>query len=236
LRLNHFLATCGIGSRRICEQYIREGRVTVNGTVETNPSIRISNEQVAFDNRKVSPENELYYLALHKPSGYLCSSSDKSGKPLALDLVSPHFQARLFTVGRLDFLSSGIILITNDGSFSKKVSHPASKIEKEYVVETKDPVNKDFLERCRRGISIAGETYRIKRYDMKTGRKVRLILVEGKNREIRRMFAAGKLTIKRLHRTRIGPVHLGTLKPGTYRRLKPGEIKSLLKSGQHPRR
>ncbi|MBN2050070.1 MAG: rRNA pseudouridine synthase [Spirochaetales bacterium] len=226
-RLNHYLALCGVGSRRACETYIREGRVTVEGIPLTDPSFRVTGEVVAFDGKTVSPESTQVYLALHKPPGYLCSSKDPSGKPLAVDLVSPHIPVRLYTVGRLDFLSSGLILLTNDGDFAKKVSHPSSKIEKEYVVETKQPIPEEYLKRCRQGVMIDRIHYRIAAYELKTGRKVRLVLVEGKNREIRKLFAREKLTIKRLHRIRIGPVNLGTLKPGEFRNLKPSEIRRL---------
>lgn len=227
LRLNHYLAVSGAGSRRGCEQLIRDGQVAVNGDVVLDPSVRITDETVTLRGIRLTPERDLYYIALYKPPGYLCSSSDPEGKPLAVDLVSQHFPVRLFTVGRLDFLSSGIILLTNDGNFSKKVSHPSSMIEKEYLVETKEVIPVDFLERCRRGIAVGPVRYRIKRYEVKTKRKVRLVLIEGKNREIRNMFSAARISVTRLHRTRIGPVALGTLKPGGFRRLKPGEIKVL---------
>jgi len=230
LRLNHYLSVSGCGSRRACEGYIREGRVAVNGIITVDPSRRITAEEVTLDGKKVSPEKDLYYIALYKPRGYLCSSSDPRGRPLAVDLVTPHVPVRLFTIGRLDFLSSGIILLTNDGHFSRHVAHPSSTIEKEYIVETKEPVPRDFLEQCRRGIKVEGISYKIKRYEIKTSRKTRLVLVEGKNREIRKLFSSAALTVKRLHRTRIGPVYLGSLKPGGFRHLKPREIKSLMGS------
>lgn len=227
IRLNHYLAMSGAGSRRACESFVREGRVTVDGDIVVDPSVRITRQEVKLNGKRVSPEKELYYLALNKPPGYLCSSSDPEGKPLAVDLVADHIPARLFTVGRLDFMSSGIILLTNDGDFSRKVAHPSSMIEKEYLVETKKPVSEDFLRQCRSGLTLGGETYTIKRYTLQTSRKVRIVLVEGKNREIRRLFTHARIPIKRLHRIRIGPVYLGNLKPAGFRRLKPREIKGL---------
>ena len=232
LRLNHYLSLGGAGSRRACEQYIRDGRVAVNGETVTDPSVRITGEEVTLNGRKIELERASYYLALHKPPGYICSSEDPSGRPLALDLVSAHIPARLYTVGRLDFMSSGLILVTNDGEFAKTVSHPSSMIEKEYIVETKQPVRKEFLEQCKRGIVVERVTYRVKRYDLQTSRKVRLVLLEGKKREIRNMFSSARITIKRLHRVRIGPVHLGTMKPAAFRRLKPSEIRILMNTGK----
>ncbi len=225
MRLHVFLARSGIASRRKSEALIAQGRVRVNDTVITEQGTQVGPEdRVYFDGREVHITRQKYYLALNKPAKVLCSNHDPEGRPLAVDLVKSDVPVRLFTVGRLDFMSTGLVFLTNDGEFADAVMHPSSGVEKEYIVETKDPVPREMLEEYRNGIRVEGTVYTLKSFDFKNGRKVHLTLEEGKNREIREVFMARKLKIKRLHRIRIGPVRLSGTRSGGYRELSEQEV------------
>jgi 23S rRNA pseudouridine2605 synthase len=217
------MARCGAGSRRACETYIRQGRVTVNG-VPARLGAKVTHEdRVVLDNRQLHLERGQVYLAVNKPAGYLCSNSDSRGRPLLLELLQDIPQ-RIFHVGRLDMRSSGLIFYTNDGDFAKTVSHPSSKIEKEYQVETKSPFPEDILRNYKRGLVIDGERYRLRGYQYKTPRKVVLTLIEGKNREIRRVFEHFGYFPSRIHRVRIGCVNIRGIPAGGYRPLGRKEV------------
>jgi len=231
VRLQLYMARCGIGSRRHCETYIREGRVTVNGVVAALGTKVAASDRVCLGRRRLSPETEKVYLAVNKPPGYLCANSDSRGRPLVLDLLQD-VAVRIFHVGRLDFRSSGLIFYTNDGTFAKIVSHPSSKIEKEYIVEAKDTISEELLENYKRGLTIAGEHYRLRKYQYKTPRKVILTLIEGKNREIRRVFQAFRVNLKRIYRVRVGCVEVRGLPAGGYRMLSRKEISWFINHGK----
>ena len=225
MRLHVYLARSGIASRRKSEALIAQGRVRVNDTVVTEQGTQVGPEdRVYFDGREVHITRQKYYLALNKPAKVLCSNHDPEGRPLAVDLVKSDVPVRLFTVGRLDFMSTGLVFLTNDGEFADAVMHPSSGVEKEYIVETKDPVPREMLEEYSNGIRVEGTVYTLKSFDFKNGRKVHLTLEEGKNREIREVFMARKLKIKRLHRIRIGPVRLSGTSSGGHRELTEQEV------------
>ena len=225
LRLQLFMARCGVASRRASEEIIREGRVTVNGEIVTHLGSKVSAEDdVRVDGKRLSLEREMVYVALNKPKRYLCTASDPEGRPLALDLLSPHFSQRLFSIGRLDFMSSGLILYTNDGEFARAVAHPSSGIEKEYRVDTKRPIPQELLDAYVDGITIEGERFQVREYRYKNPRSVRLVLIEGKNREIRKVFAHYHIGVKRIHRVRIGIVRLKGIPSGQYRPLTRKEV------------
>lgn len=228
VRLQVYLARSGVASRRSSEELIASGRVTVNGAAVTVPGTKVSpGDEVRLDGKPLGAE-KLVYLALNKPSEYICSSSDPQGRRLALELMPPGITERLYSVGRLDYLSSGLIFFTNDGEFTAKLSHPRSGLEKEYLVESTVPVPDSFAGEFRAGLVIDGERYRAKEVE-KTGRNsLRIVLVEGKNREIRRVFSYFHLHPKLLRRVRIGTVRLENLAEGTVRRLNAAERKSLL--------
>lgn len=225
LRLHVFMAKCGVASRRKSEALIAAGHVTVNGRTVRTLGERVGpDDEVCVDGRRIRMESRSVYFALNKPRAYLCTNSDPQGRPLALDLLRPHVPERVFSIGRLDYLSSGLILYTNDGEFARMVAHPSSRIEKEYRVETQRPVPVEHLEQYRRGIVVDGEPYQLVSYQMHNPRRVHLTLVEGKNREIRRVFAAWRIGVKRIHRVRIGSIHVTGLRPGEFRPLTQREI------------
>jgi 23S rRNA pseudouridine2605 synthase len=237
-RLQAFLAHAGVASRRASERLIQEGRVTVNGGVVTELGTKAAEgDIVCVDGIPVRRETAMHYRALHKPPGYICASSDPQGRPLALDLLPAGIGERLYSVGRLDFASSGLILFTNDGAFAAKTGHPSANIEKEYVVNTARPIPDELAARFTEGIRLediqTGETalFRAKSIRRIAPNTLSVVLIEGKNREIRRVFSHFHLHIVSLRRIRIGPVLLGNLPEGASRPLTPHERSALQESG-----
>ena len=224
LRLQVYLAQAGIASRRAAEKLIAQGRISINGTTVSVPGEKVlPGDRVCFDGQEVTKESRLLYLVLHKPPLYLCSSSDPQNRKLALELLPP-CPERLYSVGRLDYLSSGLIMFTNDGAFAALLGHPRREIEKEYLVEATGTIPDSLGEEFSRGITIDGVLYKAK-FIEKTGQKtLRVILLEGKNREIRRVFSHFRLHPRRLQRIRIGPVGLGNLAEGASRPLSEQEL------------
>ncbi len=226
MRLHVFLSRCGIGSRRKCEEIISSKRVSVNGTIVSSQGVIIGeNDVVHLDHKPVKPVTDKLYVALNKPVRYLCSNSDDFGRQLAVDLIQTDANVRLFHVGRLDYMSSGLVLYTNDGDFAQRVTHPSFEIEKEYVVMTKKRIDEEFLKEFRKGIVIENVRYKLNRYEIITQYKVRLWLNEGKNREIRKAFEHAKLAIDRIHRVRIGIVSIKGIASGQFRTLTRKEIR-----------
>ena len=204
IRLQAYLAHCGVASRRASEQIILDGRVCVNGQVVTALGTKVSDgDTVTVDGKRVHLEERKCYVLLNKPAGFVCSSSDEKGRQVAADLLRDSYKERLYNVGRLDMYSKGMILFTNDGDFAAKLSHPSSQIEKEYIVETSQDVTEETA-------------------------KIRIVLIEGKNREIRRMLESQNIGTRSLVRVRIGNVNLDDLRPGEHRNLTAQEVKGLL--------
>ncbi|MFP4382584.1 MAG: pseudouridine synthase [Spirochaetia bacterium] len=231
IRLQLFLARAGIGSRRKCETFIDEGRVTVNGRRVTEQGVKVGpGDKVTMDGKPVGTREKHKYIALNKPKGYVCSNYDPKNRPLAVDLCRPAVQERIYSIGRLDLNSSGLLILTNDGHFAEKIAHPRNEIEKVYLVESKEPVSAEGLDQYKKGIVIEGIRYVLKDYHFKTPRKVNLTLIEGKNREIRRVYEYFNWPISRIHRIRIGPVQVRGIPSGGFRFLTRNEI-SLLSKG-----
>lgn len=242
-RLQVFLAHSGVASRRKSEKYIAEGRVSINGKTVIEQGIKVGPEDIVrFDGDIVRPETIFRYIALNKPPGYLSSSRDPQGRRLAIELIAPYFEERLYNIGRLDFMSEGLLLFTNDGDFAQRVGHPSSEIEKEYLVEVPSTIKKArverSLERAKQGIEIEGVAYSIRSFKVVSAgeaedmdrHKIYLTLIEGKNREIRRLFSFFDIRIDRLTRVRIGILKLNTIPKGGYRHLKKEELDWFLRS------
>jgi len=227
VRLQVFLAHAGIASRRAAEKLIAEGRITVNGIKITIPGEKVlPGDEVRFDGKIVKTENRLVYLVLNKPPQYICSSYDPQGRALAISLL-PKYKERLYSIGRLDYMSQGLIIFTNDGKFAARLGHPRMEIEKEYLVDSTVPISDWIVEEFSRGVIVDGVLYKPVLVE-KTGRKsLRIILVEGKNREIRRVFSHYHLHAERLERIRIGPVCKADLKEGESRPLSAEELNRL---------
>ena len=229
LRLQVYLAHCGVASRRASEKIILDGRVSVNGNIITELGTKVTfKDSVSVDGKEIHLETTKRYILLNKPAGYVCSSSDEKGRAVAADLLKEKYSERLYNVGRLDMYSKGMILFTNDGDFAKKLSHPSSQMEKEYIVETSQDIPENFPSDFQKGFRIDGVFYKCKKCFILKPRKVKIILVEGKNREIRNVLEAANIGTKSLVRVRIGNVLLNDLKPGESRELTNDEVQGLL--------
>jgi 23S rRNA pseudouridine2605 synthase len=228
IRLQLWLARAGVASRRASEDIIRSGRVTVNGAVVTELGSRARlDDDVCLDGKRLALESEKRYLLLNKPSGYISAMSDPAGRPLAVELLKPYVAERVYNVGRLDEWSSGLLLFTNDGELAALLGHPSGGVDKEYEVATSVDIPDAFFAEFRAGLTIEGERYVALEAERKGPRGARIVLLEGKNREIRRVLEHFDLRAKSLRRTRIGPLRLGDLPEGRFRELSSREIEDL---------
>ena len=232
MRINKFIAQCGIASRRKAEELILSGKVSVNGEVCTNLATNVDEMDSVFVNgNQIYLPNNLEYYMLNKPKGYVCSASDDRGRKTVIDLIPTN--ARIFPVGRLDYDSEGLLLLTNDGELTYKLTHPKNEIEKTYVVNIEGDVSNDELNRLQKGVTIDGgvkfSPCKIKRVIMpnKNQSRFEIILHEGKNREIRRMFEAIGKNVAFLKRVKIADLKLGGLNRGEYRKLSTKEVNYL---------
>ncbi|HUZ17998.1 MAG TPA: pseudouridine synthase [Spirochaetia bacterium] len=229
VRLQVYLSRCGVASRRGCEALIEEGRVAVNGATVMQQGVKVGPaDTVTLDGKTLTPDRQFLYIALNKPRAYICTNSDPEGRPLAIDLLGKiAHRHHIYSVGRLDYLSSGLLLFTNDGELARAISHPSSRVEKEYSVETKEHVSEELLGAFKRGITYRGVRYSIDRYERKGALRLSIVICEGKNREIRNMFESARITVKRIHRVRIDGVSIKAMKPAEFRFLSKQEIESL---------
>ena len=234
-RLQKFIANQGICSRRKAEEYITSGRIKVNGNVimELGTKIDPSKDVVEVDGKKISNiAGKKVYILLNKPIGYVTTTRDQFNRNTVLDLVN--VKEKVLPVGRLDMYTSGAIILSNDGDFIYKITHPKYEVEKTYNVTLKGQVTDEEIEQLRNGVQI--ENYvtgkakvKILRIDKeKDLSRVELIIHEGKNREVRKMCEAIGRKVLALHRTKIGNISVKDLRLGTWRYLRPNEIKSLL--------
>lgn len=232
VRLQKFLAEAGVASRRASEQIIREGRVQVNGqpVIVLGSKVQPGRDKITLDGKPVRVQKKLY-LALHKPRGCVCSRKDELQRMTIYELL-PKEWAGVYSVGRLDFASEGLLFLTNDGEFALRLTHPRYGVRKRYVVTVAGRVDKITLEKFTRGIQNEGERLKAERAwlvsEGKTQSVVELELAEGKNREVRRLFESQGLMVQRLVRMQIGKIKLGELKPGRWRTLTQPEIKTLI--------
>lgn len=232
MRINKYLALCGVASRRKSEEYIKDGKVSVNGKILTDLSYKVNlkNDIVCLNGEKLSlPQNYVYYK-LNKPKGYICTASDDRNRKTIYELVkSP---VRLFSIGRLDYDTEGLIILTNDGDIAQKISHPSHETEKEYIVKIEGLIKESELAVLRAGVIENGvrmPSAKVELLDVKDGNsRISVTIHEGQNRQIRRMFdCIGKIIIM-LKRVRIGNIKLGGLKRGEYKQLNQYELFDLL--------
>lgn len=223
-RLSKKLAAAGIASRRKCEEIIFNGRVTVNNKVIIKPEHHVSDRDViCVDGERIRKQNKVYYM-LNKPRGYICSAASKKS---VLTLMPP--KQRLFTVGRLDKDTEGLIIITNDGDFAHKVIHPSSNIHKEYLVKVDREVFFEHLEKINEGTFVEGAFVKpVKITKIRRG-TMKIVVSEGRKHEVRQLVEAAGLEVKELKRIRIGGLQLGSLPTGSWRNLTNNEISMLCK-------
>jgi len=233
-RLQKHLADCGLGSRRFCETLITAGRVSVDGETVTELGTKIdpSTQKILCNGQGVSKEPTVTLL-LNKPPKVICTSDDPQGRTTVLDLLDD-LPARVYTVGRLDFMSEGLIIVTNDGTLAHALMHPRHHIEKVYKVWIDKPIGYHQLQKMTRGIPNQGETLRVLDIDegkhTRNGVEYTITLGEGKNRHIRRLMEHFDKKVFRLMRISIGPIRLDDLKTGEWRPAKPSELKLLRKA------
>ncbi len=233
IRLQKFLAEAGIASRRKCEEYIAQGRVKVNNQIaqlgtKVNPDV----DTILLDNKKIEKKEELIYILLNKPIGYVTTAKEQFARDSVLDLVK--VKQRVVPVGRLDMYTSGALLLSNDGDFIYKITHPKHEINKTYTVTLKGIVTKQDVETLENGVKI--EDYitkpakvKILRTDTeKNQSRLEITIHEGKNRQIRKMCEAIGKRVQALHRTKIGDINVKDLKIGTWRFLSREEVNYLL--------
>lgn len=227
-RLSKALAAAGIASRRACETLIFAGRVTVNGEPALVPQTLVSwdSDRICVDAQPLQGEEEKVYYILNKPKGYICSNVRPGSKKIVLDLFTPT-PSRLFTIGRLDRDTTGLLLVTNDGYFAQRVIHPSHQLQKEYLIKTEQEVTHDHLVSIQKGMYLEGS--RVKPVRVVKVRKgtLKVVVTEGKKREVRLLVQKAGLHILQLHRIRIGGLTLGPLPVGFYRKLLDREREAL---------
>jgi 23S rRNA pseudouridine2605 synthase len=225
-RLNKTLAAAGIASRRGCEELIFAGRVTVNGKTVLLPQtlVDLSCDTIQVYGKTIEQEEKKVYFLLNKPAGLICTNVQKKlGAKRVLDLFS-HLPYRLFTAGRLDQATQGLIIVTNDGAFANRVIHPSFNVSKEYLAKVEQEITFDHLKLLSEGVQIENTFVRplaVKKIRRGT---LKIVVAEGKKHEVRHLLAAAKLSVRELTRLRIGPLILGNLASGEYRELTAQEI------------
>jgi pseudouridine synthase len=231
VRLQKLLADCGLGSRRFCETLITAGRVSVDGKTVTQLGTKVNPEtQKVSCNGKVVNQEPAVTLLLNKPPKVICTSNDPQKRTTVLDLLDD-LPERVYTVGRLDFMSEGLIIVTNNGNLAHALMHPRYHVEKTYKVWIDKPIGYHQLQKMTRGIPNRGETLRVLSIDegkhTRSGVEYTIVLGEGKNRHIRRLMEHFNKKVFRLMRVAIGPIRLDELHVGEWRRAKPAELKLL---------
>lgn len=235
MRLNRYLASCGVAARRKCEEIIRSGRVLVNGETEVNPfRLLLSDDSVILDNQKMTLPSETEVILLNKPAGYITTVDDPHNRKTVMDLVQTG--TRLFPVGRLDKDTTGILLLTNDGELANQLTHPKYQVDKVYRVQIKGYLSKEEIEQIKSGVKIGSDE--IGRGIVQSQKKVNevltdieIVLSHGKKREVRRIISSLGYNVISLERISFGGITLSGLKLGNWRRLSVEEL-DLLRRGK----
>jgi 23S rRNA pseudouridine2605 synthase len=228
-RLQKVLARAGFGSRRACEILITQGRVTIDGKVaELGNRVDVATQIICVDGSLApTAENVVYYL-LNKPDGVVTTASDTHGRPTVLDYVQS--SVRIFPVGRLDMNTEGLLILTNDGRLSHLLTHPSSGIQKEYLVRVEGDPSPSSIRKLREGVELEDGVTAPAQVSRVSEGLLRIVIHEGKNRQVRRMCLAVGHDVTRLVRTRIGPIQDATLSPGSARQLSLGEVRKLMEA------
>lgn len=232
VRLNKYLSECGVASRRKSEELIKEGRISINGRVITDFAYEVSadNDDVKLDGEKIRPEKKVYYL-LNKPKGFITSTADEKGRRTVLHLINT--DKTIFPVGRLDYDTTGVLLLTNDGDFANSITHPSRKIIREYVAGLDKELTKEHRERLIKGIVLDRRKSFFKKIYFPKKKNYKLVAIEveeGRNHFVKRMFNALGYEVRSLERIRFGDFTVGKLQIGKSRKLSYTEIQNYLRS------
>ena len=232
MRLQKYIAECGIASRRSAEKIIESGRVYVNGDLVDYMGCEIDPERdvVEVDGRAISPETVKYYIMLNKPKNYVTTVSDEFGRPTVMNLVSD-INARIYPVGRLDFDTTGLLIMTNDGEFANRLTHPRNIVDKTYIARTDMLLSEEQIEHLQKGVVIDGRKTAPAKAEVikrpQKGFEVKITIHEGRNRQVRKMLEAVGVNVIALKRISVGSVTLGNLPEGKWRKLSEAEINKL---------
>lgn len=231
IRLQKYMAQCGVASRRHAEELIQAGRVKVNREIVTEMGIRVSDQdRVEVDEKPIKKEKELIYIMLNKPAGYVSTVSDPEGRKTVLDLIDG-VNERIYPVGRLDYDTTGLIILTNDGNFAFQNTHPGQETRKTYLAEVLGMPSNKALQALKNGIMLDGKQTapaQVEVVDIKPKSTVlKIIIHEGRNRQVKRMCEAVEHPVLRLKRTAVGRLTLGDLKPGEWRYLSTKEAEQI---------
>lgn len=235
IRLQKYLADCGVASRRKCEEYIIQGKVQVNGKTVTELGLKVNpkKDKVKFENKEIKMSNKHVYILLNKPIGYVTTVNDQFNRDTVLNLVK--VKERIVPVGRLDMYTSGALILTNDGDFVYKVTHPKHEIEKTYTVTVKGIIQNKEVEQLRKGVTIDDyitkpAKVKILKTDIeKNISRLEITIHEGKNRQVRKMCEAVGKSVLALHRSKIGNIGVKDIELGKWRYLNNKEIEEILK-------
>ena len=240
MRLQKYLAMGGVASRRSSEKLIAEGRVAVNGRVVTEMGVQVdeTRDRVTLDGKPVRVVREMHYLAYNKPMGEVTTVSDPEGRATVMDKFRD-YPVRLFPVGRLDYDSEGLILLTNDGDLMQRLLHPSREVPKQYLAKVSNQVTEEELRRLRRGVKLDDDRLtspaEVRLVRQEAFDSVVLVTIhEGRNRQVRKMFEAIGHQVVSLKRVAFGPIRLNDLPRGQWRRLTPAEVAKLKSSGGGP--
>ena len=232
VRLQKYIAMCGVASRRAAEKLIEEGKVAVNGKTVTEQGVKVSGkDRVTVEGKPVSPEKTKFYIMMNKPAGYICASSDDRGRPCVVDLVAEDVPARVFPVGRLDYDTTGLLILTNDGELTQKLTHPSNEIWKTYRAVLKGTPRESDVEAVANGLDLEDGRTAPAVLDV-VGYKgnnaiAEISIREGRNRQVKRMMEKIGHPVLKLERISIGALELGNLAPGKWRHMKQKDIDDL---------
>ena len=225
-RINKYIASCGVCSRRKAEEYVLSGRVKVNDIIIKDLAYKVKEEDIIkIDDNIINKEEKKVYIMLNKPKGYVTTSHEQFGRKSVLDLIDE--DVRVYPIGRLDMYTEGLLLLTNDGDFANKLMHPKNKIAKKYIVTSKKKITQNQKELLESGVNIGDYITRPAKVNILTNNQFEIIISEGKNRQVRRMCEAVRVNLTNLKRIQIGNINLGNLQTGKYRYLSDEEIKSI---------
>ena len=226
VKIAKYLAQAGVASRRKAEALVKQGLVSVNGKISADPALRVNpkTDKILYRGKPLSPAQKVYYL-LNKPVGYTCTAQDPHAEKLVGELVPA--EPRVWPVGRLDKMTSGLLILTNDGDLALSLTHPRYRVEKEYEITADFPLAENEIAAVQKGVSLEDGFIRPDRFEKISGKRYRIVIHSGKKRVVRRIVEKIGKSVAQLKRTRVGSLELQNLPLGKWRRLSPAEIKKL---------